>query len=118
MANGFNHAEAERSFQGSIRQDSTFAMGYWGIAYVLGANYNSGGQNMCTINDIRTAVEKAVKFSADASPWEKAVIKALKIKFPSDSLSTDAGGHAISMKAAFNEFNEDDFVATLYAESI
>lgn len=118
MANGFNHAEAERSFRESIRQDSTFAMGYWGIAYVLGPNYNSGGQNMGTINEIRTAVENAVKFSADASPWEQAVIKALKIKFPSDSLATDDEGYAVSMKAAFNEFKEDDFVATLYAESI
>lgn len=42
MANGFNHAEAERSFRESIRQDSTFAMGYWGIAYVLGPNYKLG----------------------------------------------------------------------------
>ena len=61
MANGFNHAEAERSFRESIRQDSTFAMGYWGIAYVLGPNYNSGGENMGAINDIKTAVTNAVK---------------------------------------------------------
>src|SRR5690349_21710802 len=67
MANGFNHAEAERSFRESIRQDSTFAMGYWGIAYVLGPNYNSGGQNMGAINDIKNAVKKAVALSEHAS---------------------------------------------------
>ena len=58
MANGFNHAEAERSFREAIRQDSTFAMGYWGIAYVLGPNYNSGGENMGAIKDIKNAVKR------------------------------------------------------------
>src|SRR6478609_7838293 len=89
MANGFNHAEAERSFRESVRQDSTFAMGYWGIAYVLGPNYNSGGQNMGAINDIKNAVQKAVKFSENSTLWEAAVIKAIRIKFPEDSVATD-----------------------------
>ena len=118
MANGFNHAEAERSFRESIRQDSTFAMGYWGIAYVLGPNYNSGGENMGAINDIKNAVKNAVRFGRNSSPWEMAVIKAIQIKFPVDSLTTDHEGYSVSMKAACSEFPENDFVATLYAESI
>lgn len=118
MANSFNHAEAERSFRESIRQDSTFAMGYWGIAYVLGPNYNSGGQNMGAIEEIRNAVRKAVRFGSNASPWEQAVIKAIQIKFPADSLATNDEGYSASMKAAYVEFPDNDFVATLYAESI
>lgn len=118
MANGFNHAEAERSFRESIRQDSTFAMGYWGIAYVLGPNYNSGGQNMGAINDIKNAVKNAVKFSENSTPWEKAVIKAISIKFPEDSVATNDVGFSASMKEAYSQFPENDFVATLYAESI
>lgn len=118
MANAFNHAEAERSFRESVRQDSTFAMGYWGIAYVLGPNYNSGGENMGAVNDIRNAVQKAVKFSKHSSPWEIAVIKAIEIKFPADSATTNDEGFSVSMKAAYSRFPENDFVATLYAESI
>ena len=118
MANGFNHAEAERSFRESIRQDSTFAMGYWGIAYVLGPNYNSGGENMGAINEIKSAVTKAARFGTNSTPWEMAVIKAIQIKFPVDSLTTNNEGYSISMKAAYAEFAENDFVATLYAESI
>lgn len=118
MANGFNHAEAERSFRESIRQDSTFAMGYWGIAYVLGPNYNSGGENMGAINDIKNAVGNAVRFGRNSSPWEKAVIKAIQIKFPVDSSTTNDEGYSGSLKAAYSEFPENDFVATLYAESI
>lgn len=118
MANGFNHAEAERSFRESIRQDSTFAMGYWGIAYVLGPNYNSGGENMGAVNDITNAVENAVKFSSNSSPWEKALIRAIQKKFPEGSQTTDDEGYSASLKDAYSEFPENDFVATLYAESI
>lgn len=118
MANGFNHAEAERSFRESVKQDSTFAMGYWGVAYVLGPNYNSGGENMGAINDIKGAVKNAVRFGSHSSPWEKAVIKALEIKFPADSLTTNHEAYSASMKAAYAEFPDNDFVATLYAESI
>ena len=118
MANAFNHAEAERSFRESIKQDSTFAMGYWGIAYVLGPNYNSGGQNMGAVNDIKNAVRKAVEFSKNATPWEIAMIKAIQIKFPADSVTTDSEDFAASMKDAYIQFPDNDFVATLYAESI
>ncbi|NOT73744.1 MAG: hypothetical protein HOP08_02365 [Cyclobacteriaceae bacterium] len=118
MANGFNHAEAERSFRESIRQDSTSAMGYWGIAYVLGPNYNSGGENMGTINDIKNAVKNAVRFGRNATPWERATIKAIQIKFPADSSATNDEGYSAAMKAAHSEFPDNDFVATLYAESI
>lgn len=118
MANGFNHAEAERSFREAIRQDSTFAMGYWGIAYVLGPNYNSGGENMGAINEIRNAVRNAVRFCSNCAQWEMAIIKGIQIKFPADSLTTDHEGYSAAMKAAYSEFPENDFVATLYAEAI
>ncbi|MEJ0055760.1 MAG: hypothetical protein WDN75_08970 [Bacteroidota bacterium] len=118
MANGFNHAEAERSFREAVRQDSTFAMGYWGIAYVLGPNYNSSGENMGVIKNIREAVAKAVKFGKQSSPWEQAVINAVQVKFPADSVTTNAEGYASSMKDVYSQFPENDFVATLYAESV
>ena len=117
MANNFNHAEAERSFREAVRQDTTFAMGYWGIAYVLGPNFNSSA-NMGTVNEIRQAVTKAVQFSEQASPWEKAVIKAIQIKFPMDTTLTDGEGFANSMQQAFKQFPDHSFVATLYAESV
>jgi len=117
MANNFNHAEAERSFREAIRQDTTFAMGYWGIAYVLGPNFNSV-DNMGTVNEIRKAVTKAVDLSEGASPWEKAAIKAIQIKFPMDTAATDAEGFANAMKQAYTQFPDHSFVATLYAESV
>lgn len=117
MANNFNHAEAERSFREAVRLDTTFAMGYWGIAYVLGPNFNSV-DNMGTVNEIRNAVKKAVSLSDVVSDWEKAVIQAIQIKFPMDTTITDGEGFANSMKQAFIRFPHNSFVASLYAESV
>ncbi|MBT1688641.1 tetratricopeptide repeat protein [Dawidia soli] len=117
MANNFNHEEAHRSFKEAVRLDSTFAMGYWGIAYVLGPNFNSAA-NMGTINEIRNAVAHAVARVDNATDWEKALIKAIQIKFPMDTLSTNAEGFADAMKQAFTQFPDNSFVATLYAESV
>lgn len=117
MANGFNQAEAERSFREAIRQDSTFAMGYWGIAYVLGPNFNSV-DNMGTVAEIRKAVSKAVRFGEHTAPWEKALVKAIQLKFPMDTTATNAEGFASSMKDAYLQFPDNSFVATLYAESV
>lgn len=117
MANNFNHAEAERSFKEAVRQDTTFAMGYWGIAYVLGPNFNSV-DNMGTVNEIRKAVTKAVSLGEHVSPWEKAVIEAIQIKFPMDTTLTDEEGFANSMKQAYIRFPDNSFVATLYAEAV
>lgn len=118
MANGFNHAEAERSFREAVRLDSTFALGYWGIAYVLGPNYNSSGENMGMIQNIRDAVANASKYAGNATPWEAALVHAIEVKFPADSAVTNAEAYAASMKEAYNSYPDNDFVATLYAESI
>jgi tetratricopeptide (TPR) repeat protein len=117
MANGFNHAEAERSFREAVRLDSTFAMGYWGIAYVLGPNLNSAS-NLGAFREIRDAVSKAARLSENASAWEKALIKATQIKFPMDTASVNSDGFISSMKQAFQQFPANSFVATLYAESL
>lgn len=117
MANNFNHAEAERSFREAVRLDSTFAMGWWGIAYVLGPNFNSAA-NMGTIQEIRNAVTKATSLMDDASDWEQALIKAIQIKFPMDTTITDGEGFAAAMKNAFEQFPDNSFVATLYAEAV
>ena len=105
MANGFNQGEAERSFKESIKQDSTFAMGYWGIAYVLGPNLNSAGDNMGTANEIQRAVAQAIAFGKNSSSWEKAIIKSIQIRFPKDSSTANAEAYLESMKEAVGHNN-------------
>ena len=40
---GFNHDEAERSFEQAAQIDPKMAIAYWGVALVLGPNYNLPG---------------------------------------------------------------------------
>ncbi|MBN8575380.1 MAG: hypothetical protein J0L66_00480 [Cytophagales bacterium] len=117
MANNFNHTEAERSFREAVRLDSTFAMGWWGIAYVLGPNFNSAA-NMGTIQEIRNAITKAVGLMDNAADWEQALIQAIQIKFPMDTTATDGEGFAAAMKNVFEQFPDNSFAATLYAEAV
>lgn len=39
-AYSFNHEEAEKCFEQTIAHDPKCAMGYWGLAYAAGPNYN------------------------------------------------------------------------------
>lgn len=117
MANAFNHGEAERSFREAVRLDSTFAMGYWGIAYVLGPNLNSA-DNLGAAREIQWAVSRAGRFVGSVSAWEKALIDAFRTRFPADSTAADDDGFVMSMKLAHGEFPGNTFLTTLYAESL
>ena len=97
MANGFNHGEAERSFREAVKQDSTCAMAHWGIAYVLGPNYNSdrveGNQ------EIYDAIINARKYAGNAQSWEKALIEVMQIKFPAEGSTVDEEAFSNAMRA-------------------
>ena len=116
LANAFNHAEAARSFREAIRQDSTCAMAHWGLAYVLGPNYNTNSDQGDT-KEIQQAVKKAVNNARSAEPWEQALIHAIAIKFPINS-NTDEEAYASAMRNAYQQFPENDLVVTLFAESL
>ncbi len=117
MANAFNHLEGARSLREAIRLDSTFSMAYWGLAYVLGPNYNTNN-NMGESMEIKEAARNAMKYSKNTQPWEKTLIEAIDIKFPADSENVDEQAYADKMKEAYHSFPENDFIVTLYAESI
>ena len=77
----FNHSEAARSFKTAIRNDPGFAMGYWGLAMVWGPNYNAA-LNPTSLSDINAAIDSAIKYSVRVKPNEKALIYAMRQRFP------------------------------------
>ncbi len=115
-ANAFNHAEAARSFREAIRQDTTCAMAYWGLAYVLGPNYNTSS-NQGENDEILMAVQKAKHFSNATEPWEQALIHAISVKFPSNG-SPDEEAYAAAMRKAYQASPDNDIIVTLFAESL
>jgi tetratricopeptide (TPR) repeat protein len=82
----------------------------------LGPNYNtisSQGDR----EEIQKAVSLSVKYAENAEPWEKAIIYALSIKFP-QAADTDEEAYASAMRSAYQQFPDNDFVVTLFAESL
>lgn len=116
LANAFNHAEAARSFREAIRQDSTCAMAHWGLAYVLGPNYNTNSDQGDT-KEIQLAIRKAIELASITEPWEQALIHALANKFPANA-NTAEDAYSAAMRKAYQQFPENDIVVTLFAESL
>ena len=117
---GFNHGEAGRSFKTALRHDSTFAMAYWGIAMVLGPNYNAA-LNPTQLSDINAAISKAVEYSNNISGHEKALINALSKRFPKEEvkdMSPYYEEYAVAMKKAHEDFPDDAEISTLYADAL
>lgn len=117
---GFNHGEAFRSFKTALKHDSTCAMAYWGIAMVLGPNYNAP-LNPTSLADINDAIDKAVKYSKDGSPEEKALIHTMTKRFPREEVKDMTPyyeAYAQALKEAHQAFPKDMDIATIYADAL
>ncbi|MGZ5189977.1 MAG: hypothetical protein ACXWCZ_03100 [Flavisolibacter sp.] len=117
---GFNHGEAARSFNTAIKIDSSFAMAYWGLAMVLGPNYNAA-LNPTSLTDINDAVDNAVKYAGQAKPNEKALIHALSKRFPREEVKDMSGfyeAYSNAMKEAHQQFPDDVEIAVIYADAL
>lgn len=116
----FNHGEAGRSFKAAIKLDSTCAMAYWGLAMVLGPNYNAA-LNPASLDEINTNINKAVRYADAASPKEKALIYALRKRFPEQEVKDMApynAAYALALEQAFKAFPADAEIAVLYADAL
>jgi len=117
----FNHGEAGRSFNAIISLDSTCAMAYWGMAMVLGPNYNAA-LNPASLEEINTNISKALKYSNKARPNEQALIHAVRRRFPLNEPVKDMtrfnSAYAGAMKEAAAKFPNDAEISTLYAEAL
>lgn len=117
---GFNHGEAARSFNTALRYDSTCAMAYWGLAMVLGPNYNAA-LNPTSLSDINSAIDNAVKYSSNAMANEKVLIHAMTKRFPREEVSDMTPyyeAYANEMKVAHRQFPHDIDIATICADAL
>ncbi len=115
MASGFNHAEAARSMREVIRLDSACAMGYWGLAYVLGPSYNTQMQNE-NYREVNWAVQRAKLYARTTSKWEKALIDANEAKYKASEPDEVAYTH--ELRLAVMEFPSIPELKVLLAESL
>ncbi|MGP4086850.1 tetratricopeptide repeat protein [Streptomyces sp. KR55] len=126
---GFHHEEAVSCFEAAAAADPGCAMAQWGIAYALGPNYNKpweafDGQDLVrTVDRTHAAVELAhEKAAAGATPVERALIEALRARYPQSKPAEDCtvwnAPYADAMRAVHALDPDDLDVATLYADAL
>lgn len=94
-AYAFNHEESARCFSQVIAHDPTCAIGYWGLAYAKGPNYNKKWSLFdradleASFKTCYQMVEAAKKHLPRASAVEKALILAMQHRYPSEHVPKD-----------------------------
>ena len=120
LSYGFNHDEAVKSFREGVRQDSTCAMCYWGIAYALGPNINLP-MDTAAVRPAYEAVQKALKYASSVSPKERAYIQALAKRYSPEPTANRAPLDSAWAKAIADvsrRYPADDDAAALYGEAL
>ena len=116
---GFNHNQAKRCFQRAAELDPKMAMAYWGIALVLGTNYNMP-VDPDSEKQAFEAVQKALALSAAGPAKERDYIQALAKRY-TDSPNPDydklEAAYHDAMREVYNSYPNDLDAATLFAES-
>lgn len=116
---GFHIGEAMASFQKSTKLDSSFAMGYWGIALALGPNINY--ESYTASPKAWVIVNKAKALSGNCTPVEKALIEAMLLRYSKDSVQDRPAldqKYADAMNATYQKFPEYPDAAALYADAL
>ncbi len=116
---GFNHDEAELSFEQAAKLDPKMAMAPWGIALVLGPNYNLP-EDAQRGRKAYVAVRRARSLEANATPEERDLIEALMNRYGSDGNGSPAldEAYANAMRTVAHRYPDDLDVQTLFAESL
>jgi tetratricopeptide (TPR) repeat protein len=117
---GFNHDEAIKSYREGIREDSTCAMCWWGVAYALGPNINVP-MDTAAVRPAWEAVQQAVKLAPLVSDRERAYIRALQARYSADPSASRASldsAWARAIGEVSRRYPMDDDAATLSAEAL
>lgn len=125
---GYHHEEAGACFTKALEADPGCAMAHWGLAYIVGPNYNrpwelfDGAELEALLSASRSALADADKNLAHAAPVEKALITALHKRYQSTDPVPDlyvwSNAYADAMLDVYKHFPGDPDVAALTAEAL
>ena len=116
---GFNHFEAQRSFEHAASIDPQMAMAYWGIALVLGPNYNLP-QDQESGKRAFEAIKRAQSLERRGTPEERDLIDALGQRYGRDGKGNPAldQAYATAMREVAHRYLDDLDAQTLFAEAL
>lgn len=125
----FNHDEAITCYEQAIAHDENLAMAYWGISFCSGPNYNrtwrlfEEADRLSAIRVCYTYSQQALQRKENAGPWERALIEALRFRFPDTNPNRDLAecdrAYANAMRNVYQRFGAEDFnIITLFADAL
>lgn len=117
---GFNHDAAIRAFEEGARHDPGCAMCWWGVAFVLGPNYNAP-MGPDARERALAALARAQELAPGASDAERAYIEALATRYSSDPADDRASldrAFADAMGEVARAYPDDLDAATLHADAL
>lgn len=117
---GFNHFEAVRAFQESVRHDPECALCFWGVALAQGPHINAPMMPEAVAPAFE-ALQRAQALAVRSSEREQAYIEALGVRYeaepPADRTPLDRA-YADAMGDLVAAYPDDLDAATLYAEAL
>ena len=103
-------------------------MAQWGIAYAAGPNYNKDWHEFdaedlaVSLAATYAAACEAQRLAGDATPVERALIEALKSRYPQNEIPSDfsawTNAYADAMRKVYAEHPDNPDVCTLFAEAL
>jgi tetratricopeptide (TPR) repeat protein len=119
MYYSFHIIEAMASFKKAEKFDNTNAMIWWAQALAYGPNINDFAYS--STPEAFSAAQKAVSLSANSTAKEKALIKAMSVRYTSDSTISRASLNQLytdEMQKSYLQFYNDADIAALYADAM
>ncbi len=119
MYYGFHIIEALASFDRATRFDSSFAMGYWGIALAYGPNINDFGYTASPGAII--AMHRAKDLSGNCTGVEKRLIDAMQVRYSTDTAQSREHLNQLyidAMKKVYTAFPQSADAGTLYVDAL
>ena len=124
----YNHEEAIACFRKALSADPECAMAHWGIGYCIGPNYNKPWETFeddekpeC-IETAQSSINAANELLDQATPVERALIEALRARYPDTSDIEDYNpwndAFADAMRKVHSEYSDDLDVCAVFAEAI
>jgi len=125
---GYNHEEAGECFKKALEFDSNCVMAHWGMAYIVGPNYNrpwerfSANELDTVLSKARLSLEAANHKLSQATPVEQALVSALNYRYQSEiapkDLSQWTDDYASAMRKVYQRFSQDYDVTALFVEAM
>lgn len=124
------HDEAVSCFERAIEADPACAMAHWGLAYATGPNYNlpwerrDATMRADTAQTCHAAVQAALALVDRVTPFERAMIEALTVRFPQptpgefDTMRGWNDDFTNAMRDVYRSFPGDLDVACIFVEAI